>query len=241
MKTIVVLATILTIVSLSFALGIRQIDEHYFVAQDKGNVALLKNVLNEYLSLNTSKKDDPQLLWKIARSYIEYGLRVQSSKEKVAAFTKAREFGEKSIKLNNKIAMAHYEVAVAIGRLAQYVGILNSLFNLSALDSNFKKAIELDPSLSRAYLGFGMRYRDTPWYVGGSYSKALKYINKAIEKDPKYLNNYLELGYLYEKMNKKEDAKEAFEKVVQMQSYFPYSFQFSEAKNSAEKEINKLK
>ena len=136
--------------------------------------------------------------------------------------------------------MAHYEVAVAIGRLAQYVGILKSLFNLPALDGNFNDAIKLDPKLARAYLGLGMRYRDTPWYVGGSFSKALQYIQKAIEIDPKYINNYLELGTLYEKMGKKTEAVQAFKKVLQMKSYFPYTYQFTEAKDQAKKEIEKL-
>jgi hypothetical protein len=42
-------------------------------------------------------------------------------------------------------------------------------------------------------------------------------------------------------MNKKSDAIKAFEKVLQMKSYFPYSYQFSEAKKEAKKEISKLK
>ncbi len=232
--------TILLLFTLTFALSVQEVDHQYFIAQDKGTPSLLKATLNEYLKLNSQIPNNCEILWKIARNYIEYGLRVQDSKEKIDAFNDARKFGEQALKINNESAMAHYEVAVAIGRLAQYVGILKSLFNLPALDGNFKDAIRLDPNLARAYLGLGMRYRDTPWYVGGSFDKALDYINKAIQIDPKYINNYLELGYLYEKMGKKDKAKDAFNKVLSMQPYFPYHYQFGKAKASAKEEIEKL-
>jgi hypothetical protein len=226
--------------TLGFALSLQEVDQKYLVAQDKGDPALLESCVQDYLQLAKINPNNSEVMWKTARAYIEYGLRTKDDNKKVDIFKKAREFGEKATKINKNSAMGHYETAVAIGRLAQYVGILKSLFNLPALDGNFNDAIRLDPKLARAYLGLGMRYRDTPWYVGGSFSKALSYINKAIEIDPNYLNNYLELGTLYEKMGKKKEAISAFEKVISMKSYFPYTYQFTEAKNQAKEELKNL-
>ena len=235
-----VVSLLLITLTIGFALGLQELDQKYLIAQDKGDPTLLEACVQDYLQLVKVNPNNSEIMWKTARAYIEYGLRIEDNDKKTDAFNKAREFGEKATKVNKDSAMGHYETAVAIGRLAQYVGILKSLFNLPALDGNFNDAIRLNPKLARAYLGLGMRYRDTPWYVGGNFSKALNYINKAIEIDPDYLNNYLELGTLYEKMGKKKEALSAFEKVVSMKSYFPYTYQFTEAKKQAKQELKSL-
>ncbi|HQP59432.1 MAG TPA: tetratricopeptide repeat protein, partial [Petrotogaceae bacterium] len=71
--------------------------------------------------------------------------------------------------------------------------------------------------------------------------KSEENFKKAIEKEPLYVNAYLELGMLYLKINKKELAREMFNKVISMQPHPEWRKQGEEAKKTAEDELKKIK
>ncbi len=74
------------------------------------------------------------------------------------------------MKLDSNSGRANYIAGAAIGRLAQYKGIIQSLFMLGDFDKYINKAISLlneNDEEQRLYKTFaliasGMRYRDFP-------------------------------------------------------------------------------
>jgi len=183
------------------------------------------------------------LLTVLADSYLEYGLWGVEGKDKEKMYEKARSLAEKAIQLDPKNGRAWYIAGASIGRLAQYKGIVQSLFMLGDFDKYISKAIEiLDDPLYKTFalLAMGMRYRDVPWPLY-NYNKAEQFMKEALKFTPIYPNIYLELGYLYLKMGKKELAKDMFLKVINTPPHPWLLKTHEESMELAKKELENLK
>ncbi len=219
-----------------FSISFEELDSKFVEIRDKYDVNGIKDLISE---LEKIPDKDYKLLTLLADALVEYGLWGAEEREKEGIFEKAREYAEEAIKLNSKYARAYFVRGAAIGRLAQYKGILRSLFMVDDYDYSMKKAIELDPKFYRAYVGMGMRYRDLPWPFR-SYRKAEMYLLKAIEIEPRYINSYLELGILYQQWGKKDEAIEMFKKVLELPPMPGFTMLGKEAKEEAKKRLKEL-
>jgi len=174
----------------------------------------------------------------LAYAYTEYanwGLP-SGDRQKEEFYEKALEYADMAIAKDQNSAFAHYVKGATIGRLAQYKGIIQSLFMLDDFDRHLLRAIELDPNNFLAYVAMGMRYRDTPWPFK-NYKKAESYLKKAIEIDPRYVNAYYELAVLYEKMKRYDEARQLYEKILSMEPHPLFVAQGMETKETASKWI----
>jgi len=199
--------------------------------------------LIQTLEKDPNLSQNSALLTVLSDSYLEYGLWGVEGKEKEKIYEKARSSAEKAIQLDSKNGRAWYVAGASIGRLAQYKGIVQSLFMLGDFDKYVGKAIEiLDDPLYKtfAFIAMGMRYRDVPWPLY-NYDKSEKYLKEALKYTPIYPNAYLELGYLYLKMGKKDQAKEMFLKVINTPPHPWLLKTHEESVDLAKKELEKLK
>ncbi len=97
------------------------------------------------------------------------------------------------------------------------------------------------PPRSLMYAVRGRRFRDTPWFVGGSSHKALRYLRRAVELDPGFLNNYEDIAMTYEKMGKNDKAIEYWQKVIELPLQERYRWWGIEAKERAEEALERLR
>ncbi|ABV32721.1 MULTISPECIES: tetratricopeptide repeat protein [Pseudothermotoga] len=181
------------------------------------------------------------ILCEALTEYANWAKISQEEREKI--YERAVEVGKKSVELLPESSYANYVTGAAIGRLAQYKGIIQSLFMLGDFDKYILKAIELDPNNYTALVAMGMRYRDTPWPFR-DFRKSEQYFLKAIEVEPAYVNSYYELAVLYEQWSeiarKSEDrekyfqkAKQLYEKIILMEPHPQWIAQGEETKQIA--------
>ena len=93
------------------------------------------------------------------------------------------------------------------------------------------KAIELDPTNHLAYHALGRWHRRMDEIGGakrffgsimygsipkGSYAESEKYLRKAIELHPEYVNHYLELGRTLVAEKKYDEAAQSFQKAIDL-------------------------
>ena len=78
-----------------------------------------------------------------------------------------------------------------------------------AADASYRKAPELEPGNARALRAFGIQA-----WVFGRWDEAMDAINETIERDPLYPNNYLNLGFILESVNRDTEAEAAFRKAM---------------------------
>jgi tetratricopeptide (TPR) repeat protein len=78
------------------------------------------------------------------------------------------------------------------------------------------KAIELDPKSSEAFVSHGVGNYYLPPSFGGGPENAIKDFRRAIELDPKNAEAYLWLGMALRKNHQDPQAREAFDKSLQL-------------------------
>jgi len=122
---------------------------------------------------------------------------------------------ERAIALQPEVA-EYYRV---LGTLCGQVVPANVLAGLSygkrARDA-IAKAIEKDPKSPRAYLARGVGNYYLPPALGGGTGLAIADFRKALELDPKDAEAYLWLGLSLRKENKNAEARQAFQKSLEL-------------------------
>ncbi|ABR30447.1 hypothetical protein SU69_02970 [Thermosipho melanesiensis] len=212
------------------------VEDNFIEARKNQDVELIKVLISQL------ENTDNYLLF--AESLMEYALwGAGEDEDKEALYEKALEYAKKAIEKEPENGRAYYVAGAIIGRLAQYKGIVKSLFMLGDFDKYTKKAIELtDDKFYKALslLAMGMRYRDVPWPLC-NYKKSEEYLLKALEILPNYPNIHLEMGKLYEKWGKKELAIKEYELVLKEPPHPLLLETDKQAKEEASELLEKLK
>ena len=119
-----------------------KIDALFFEARygrDPEKILQLIQTLESRSDLNQNS----MLLTILADYYLEYGDWSVAKEQKEKTLGQARKHAEAAISLNAQNGKAHYIAGAAIGRLAQYKGIIQSLFMLGDFDKYINRAISL--------------------------------------------------------------------------------------------------
>ncbi len=247
MKKVLSVVIVMVLMALVFSVSVDEFNARFYEARRDRDKDKMLSVIKGIESISDYSKDS-KLLTVLADCYLEYATWGVSDKDKEKTLEKARLNAELAIKLNPKDGRAYYIAGAAIGRLAQYKGIVQSLFMLGDFDKNIDTAIKiLDENDEEgrlyktfAYIASGMRYRDVPWPLY-NYKKSEELLNNALKLTPNYTNIYLELGYLYLKTGNKDKAREMFQKVVNSPAHPWLVKTHEEAVASANEELKKLK
>ena len=186
------------------------------------------DLLSEFPDTDT----DARFLTLLADSHREYANWAPDEKKRTHYET-ARSLAEKAIELDPDYGYAYYVAGASIGQLAQFAGIIRSIFMLGDFDKYIETAMEMIPDNHFPFLAMGMRYRDTPWPYR-NYKRSEELILKAIEKSPDYINNYTELAELYIKTKDRDKAAEAYLKVLELELQPEWMAQGKQAKQDAE-------
>jgi len=127
--------------------------------------------------------------------------------ENVAA-PKAKAAAEKALSIDNSSADAHAALA----------GSLWSLFDFSAAETEFRRALELNPNLGNAHHWFGLFLS---WE--GRHPEALSHIRRAVELDPLNLQYQCNLGQILANAGQQDAAIEQMKKALEMDPNFSYA------------------
>ncbi|MCX7653425.1 MAG: hypothetical protein N2Z58_01935 [Fervidobacterium sp.] len=238
---------VLLLFATSFSATVEELNKLFYEARRDYDVEKILKVIKEIESTPDYTKNS-RLLTILADCYLEYATWGVADKDKEKTLEKARSNAEAAVKLDSKNGRAYYIAGAAIGRLAQYKGIIQSLFMLGDFDRNIDTALKLldenddEGRLYKtfAYIASGMRYRDVPWPLY-NYKKSEELLTSASKLTPNYPNIYLEMGFLYLKTNDKVKAREMFQKVIDSKPH-PLLLKTHEgAVKTAKDELSKLK
>ena len=173
-----------------------------------------------------------EAIWKLSRAYVDMGETLKRKDERKRFFKKAEELARKAIKLNPNGSKGHLTLSIALGRVALDAGAKERVRLSKEIKSEVDKALKIDPNDDIAWHVLGRWNRKLAtlsWiekkfanmFLGGvpkdaSVERAVECFQKAISLNPNYIHHYLELGLTYEKLNKKDEAKKAYQKVLDL-------------------------
>jgi len=189
--------------------------EHARDAQDRAVLEKLAADANT-ASVQAPQDADAQYRAALAASYLaEVALELRDRKAAQDAAEQGIRAAERAITLKPEVA-EYYRV---LGTLCGQVVPANVLAGLSygkrARDA-IAKAIEKDPKSPRAYVARGVGNYYLPPALGGGTGLAIADFRKALELDPKDAEAYLWLGLSLRKENKNAEARQAFQKSLEL-------------------------
>jgi tetratricopeptide (TPR) repeat protein len=197
-----------------------------------------------------------QSLLNISKIYNAAGeLKRRESKPDTAEayFNKAIKLSEKFIKFFPDSSLAYTYSAISYGNLARFVGGKERLTYAKKIETNAKKAIEMDSSNALPYIVLGAYFREIArlsWIErtfanilygsvpDGSYEDSEKMLKKALKINPKIITANFQMALTYRAMDKVEQEKEYFNKVL---SFPLYDFRDQHLKNAAKRILSSIR
>lgn len=162
-------------------------------------------------------EDNPsswRALWRLARLYVSFGDNRSDADAKISRYEKARDYAERAKALNDNGCECHFWYGVALGRIGQTRGVLNSLSLAGPVKRAFERALELNPRFTPAMDGLAIWYLEVPAVAGGDINKSIEYLKRGISIDPNYSLLYVDLAKVYIKRGNYSAARENLNKCL---------------------------
>jgi tetratricopeptide (TPR) repeat protein len=188
------------------------------VARDAQDRPALERLAAEYSAAADKAPNDAEAQFRaaVALSYMaEVALEVKDKKAAEDAAERGIKPAERAVALKPDNARYY----VALGTLYGQVIPANVLMGLSygkKCKDAIQKAIDLDGKLASAYEARGVGNYYLPAQLGGGPDLAIADFRRAIELDPKRAESYLWLGLSLRKENKNAEARQAFQKGLEL-------------------------
>jgi len=175
-------------------------------------------------------KDNPEILWKIARAYFDLADQDEGNIEvQKANVYPGFEYAKKCVEIAPNVAGGHQYYAILIGRVGEIEGTKQKIENSYAVREHTMIAIKLDPENDSNYHVMGRWHfalADLSWVErkvasiiyatppAASFEKAVEYFGKAHELNPDDIRHLLWLGKSYEKLGQDNNAKKALKQAL---------------------------
>ncbi|HVN84609.1 MAG TPA: tetratricopeptide repeat protein [Candidatus Binatia bacterium] len=135
---------------------------------------------------------------------------------KAECYTQGLGFARQAVALDDRNADAHFAVFATMGRLMLEHGATPNPFNLLKINRELDRTLELNPRHSDALASKGGLARQLPTLLGGSLSKAERYLQQSIEIDPTAVGARIELARVYQDMGQEPKAVSLLRTAVEL-------------------------
>ncbi len=195
-----------------------------------------QKALDEYLKALEVEPKNYEALWKVARGYVDVadlmtGSGKEVEKQKFDMYVKAEKYARQAISVNPNDTWGHFFLSAALGKKVLMLGKKEQIDASKQVREAVDKAIELDPGNDLAYHALGRWHRRMAEIGGakralgsiiygsiprGSFEESEKWLKKAVELKPDYINHHLELGRTYLALKKYNLASQEFNKCLEL-------------------------
>ena len=141
-------------------------------------------------------------------------VRAKTDDEKLSAYDRGRQIGERAVELAPKNPDAHVWYAINTARYGQTRGVMRSLFLLPTVQREIDTILTLDPKNVRGYSLAGNVYMAVPRLAGGDMARAEEYFKKGIAIDPHYTVLRVDLARQYNGTGRYAEARQELTRVL---------------------------
>jgi tetratricopeptide (TPR) repeat protein len=194
------------------------------------------SAISEYEKAYRMAPDDYDVLFRLVRTYNAAGEEWKEKRNRDQAekyINKALEYAEIFLNKYPDSAAAYTYLALSYGNIAMFKGGKDKVTYAKKIEQNCKKAISLSQSDYMPYIIMGIYYRELAslgWFErtfanaffggvpDGSFEDSEKMFKKALAINPKIIVATYQLGKTYRAMERDEEAKALFKKVLTMEN-----------------------
>jgi tetratricopeptide (TPR) repeat protein len=151
-------------------------------------------------------------------SFLWGDIRATTHEEKLAAYDRGRQAGRRATELAPRDAAAHFWYATNTGRWGQTNGVVRSLFLLSTVREQLAIALELDPTLTGAYVVAGYVDYEVPGLLGGDLDRAEERFRTALAQVPGFTAARVGLARTLARKGKVAEARREAQAVLDEKS-----------------------
>jgi tetratricopeptide (TPR) repeat protein len=154
----------------------------------------------------------------IMLSYVHFlwgDTRAATDEDKLAAYDRGRQLGERAVELAPRNAEAHLWYAINTARWGQTKGVMRSLFLLPTVKREIETILTLDPRSARGHSLAGNVYFEVPRLAGGDRAKAEAHFKKGLEIDPRFTVLRVDLARLYIADGRHAEARQELTRVLE--------------------------
>ena len=187
-------------------------------ARDTQDRAALQKMVEESAAAAAKAPQDVDAQYRmaLASSYLsEVALELKDKKLAEDAAIRGVLAAEQAVKLKPEMAEYYRLLGTLCGQVVP-ANVFTGLGYGKRAKDNIDKAIAKDPKSSMAYMSRGVGNYYLPAALGGGPELAIADFRKAIELDPRNAEAWMWLGLGLRKENKNVDARQAFEKSLQL-------------------------
>lgn len=141
-------------------------------------------------------------------------IRAQAPEDKLAAYERGRELGQRAVELAPKSEDAHFWYAANTGRFGQTKGVLRSLILLPTMREEIDALLAINPRSARAHGVAGNFFFEVPGLLGGDRVRAEQHWKKGIEIDPHYTILHVDYARFLIAAGRTTDARLELQRVV---------------------------
>lgn len=189
-----------------------------------------KGALEAYKRATIADSNNCEAWWKLARAYVDVGEQAEKV-ERRQYYVLGEKAARKAVALCPNEAEAHFQLAVAVGRVALDVGGKTKVELSKEVKAEGEKALTLNPDHDGALHLLGRWHREVANLSGilktfakvlygglppASNEEAIAYFQKAIALKPEHINHHLELARTYRMVGNWAAAKEHYDKVLSL-------------------------
>jgi tetratricopeptide (TPR) repeat protein len=151
----------------------------------------------------------------LSRTYFLLGdVQATTDEDKLAAYTRGREVGQRAIELGPRSEEAHVWYAINTGRWGQVKGVMRSLFLLPTVREELDVIFSLNPRSVRGHALAGNVFFEVPGLLGGDRKKAEDHYRKALAIDPRFTVVRIDLARLLMASGRQAEARQELTRVL---------------------------
>jgi len=131
-------------------------------------------------------------------------------------YREAVEHARVAVDLAPNDAQSHVELGIALGRLSQHIGILESINIGTEMKAVVDRALELKPDHFEVYHLLAIWHLEAPWLFGGRSELVVPYFEQSIALNPNNIMLYVDFAESLVRLNETEAAKVQLDKALTM-------------------------
>lgn len=226
--------TVLTVVLLLMAAPAQAADFRAAMAAGEAARAVFDNetALAEFRKANEADPENFQAAVDVIQALVDTGEDMDNDKSE-KRYEEGIERAHALVEKYPDRAAAHYMLALASGKLAQFKGGKEKVKMSRAIEESAARARDMRPDWNRPYILLGVYYREVAnlsWILKafanaffgglppGTNEDSVKMLQKAIELDDRSVRAHYELGETFEVMGRKEESAAEYQKALALPS-----------------------
>lgn len=194
---------IVLLVLFSFTYAFASIQEAQ-LAIDEGNYLAAIETIETILEENS---ENAEALYTLSRAKVLHGQNLNND-ETQSYYRQAVDHAKAAMQLEPSNVQTYVELGIALGRLSQHIGILESIGIGTEMKSVLDQGLKLDATHFELYHLLAIWHLEAPWIFGGDTNQVVPNFEQSIDLNPTNIMLYVDYAESLVRLNKSEAALE---------------------------------